>query len=353
MTTGTTIVGARVFDGREVQPEISVRFVGGLVTACAARDVARDGDEVVDGTGRTLLPGLIDAHTQLLPGAPQQACTFGVTTELDMFSQPDLVRRCKGEAAVRHEVADVRSSGIGATAPGGHPSMMYAPFPTVTGPDDADGFVADRIAEGSDYLKIIYEPGSRLFTLPSLDFATVRALAQAAHDRGMVVVVHATSVAVFAGVVGSGVGVLTHVPVDALLDDELVGRIAAAGIALTPTLATIENALGEDGGRQLADDPALRPFLGPAGGRSSPAARPAGTAKTCPRGPLPRGTWPGSPRRGCRSSPVPTHPTRGPRTAPACIASWNCSSAPVSPRSWHCRPRPRPRRASLGSPTGG
>ena len=110
--------------------------------------------------------------------------------------------------------------------------------------------MADRIADGSDYLKIIYEPGdSRLFTLPSLDFTTVRALARAAHDRGMVVVVHATSVAVFAGVVGSGVGVLTHVPVDALLDDELVGRIAAAGIALTPTLATIENALGEDGGR--------------------------------------------------------------------------------------------------------
>ena len=264
MSTGTTVVGARVFDGREVQAETSVRFAGGLVTACAARDVTRDGDEVVDGTGRTLLPGLIDAHTHLLPGAPQQACTFGVTTELDMFSQPDLVRRCKGETAVRHEVADVRSSGIGATAPGGHPSMMYAPFPTVTGPDDADGFVADRIAEGSDYLKIIYEPGDgRLVTLPSLDFATVRALAQAAHDRGMVVVVHATSVAAFAGVVGSGVDILTHVPVDALLDDELVGRIAAAGIALAPTLATIENALGEDGGRQLADDPALSPFLGP------------------------------------------------------------------------------------------
>ena len=89
-----------------------------------------------------------------------------------MFSQPDLVRRCKAEAAARLDVADVRSSGIGATAPGGHPSMMYTPFPTVTGPDDAEGFVADRIAEGSDYLKIIYEPGDgRLFTLPSLDFA--------------------------------------------------------------------------------------------------------------------------------------------------------------------------------------
>jgi len=72
--------------------------------------------------------------------------------------------------------------------------MIYAPFPTVSGPDDAEGFVADRLAEGSDYLKIIYEPGdSRLFTLPALDFATVRALTRAAHNRGVMAIVHATS----------------------------------------------------------------------------------------------------------------------------------------------------------------
>ncbi|MBY4213595.1 hypothetical protein HQO42_18800 [Rhodococcus fascians] len=39
-------------------------------------------------------------------------------------------------------VADVRSSGIGATAPGGHPSAIYAPIPTLVEPGEADGFVA-------------------------------------------------------------------------------------------------------------------------------------------------------------------------------------------------------------------
>lgn len=65
----TTIINARVFDGHVLQSWTSVR--------------------IVDEAGRVVLPGLIDAHTHLLPCAPGQALTFGVTTELDMFSSPN------------------------------------------------------------------------------------------------------------------------------------------------------------------------------------------------------------------------------------------------------------------------
>jgi predicted amidohydrolase YtcJ len=139
----TTITNVRVFDGSRLTPHTEVRLANGLITA-VGRQESHPGDEVVDGRGGTLLPGLIDAHVHLLPGAPQQASTFGVTTLLDMFSKPDVVRE-----AMASDGADVRSSSIGATAPGGHPSMMYAPFPTVTGPQDAAAFVADRLAEGA------------------------------------------------------------------------------------------------------------------------------------------------------------------------------------------------------------
>ena len=36
---------------------------------------------------------------------------------------------------------------------------MYAPFPTLTAADQAGQFVAERIAAGSDYLKIISGTG--------------------------------------------------------------------------------------------------------------------------------------------------------------------------------------------------
>ncbi|WP_026422654.1 amidohydrolase family protein [Actinokineospora inagensis] len=262
MSTGaTTIVNARVFDGARSTDWTSVRFAGGLITECSAGSVAREGDEVVDAGGGTVFPGLIDAHVHLVPGAIAQSLTFGVTTVLDMFSKPDQVAEAKEQAGSRPDVADVRSSGIGATAPDGHPSMIYAPFPTLTAPDQADQFVADRVAAGSDYLKIISGVGGRW---PSLDRATIGALVTAAHERGLVVVAHVSSTAGVEEVVSAGVDVVAHVPVNGELGEALVERMAEAGIAVGPTLATMENTLGEPGGAAVAGDPRLATLLGDA-----------------------------------------------------------------------------------------
>jgi hypothetical protein len=132
-----------------------------------------------------------------------------------MFSKPGLVASAKEQAGSRPDVADVRSSGVGATAPGGHPSMMYAPFPTLTAADQAGQFVAERIAAGSDYLKIISGTGG---LWPSLDPETIKALVIAAHARGLVVVAHVSSTAGAGEVVSAGVDVVAHVPANAELD---------------------------------------------------------------------------------------------------------------------------------------
>jgi len=116
----TTIVNAKVFDGTQPRDWTSVRFADGLITRCSVASAAQEGDEVIDAGGGTVLPGLVDAHVHLVPGALAQSLTFGVTTVLDMFSKPGLVARAKEEAGSRPDVADVRSSGVGATAPGGH-----------------------------------------------------------------------------------------------------------------------------------------------------------------------------------------------------------------------------------------
>ena len=255
----TTIVNARVFDGDTARPWTSVRFSDGLITDCSNVAVAREGDEVVDARGGTVFPGLIDAHVHLVAGALQQSSTFGVTTVLDMFSQPREVAAAKGSAGNRTDVADLRSSGVGATAPGGHPSAMYAPMPTIARPEQAEAFVAERVAAGADYLKIISGAGSRW---PSLDADTVRALVVSAHNHGLIAVGHVSSVAGLDQVVAAGIDVVAHVPFDAEIDAALVERIAAARIAVGPTLATAENTLGEDGGAALLADPRLAGLLG-------------------------------------------------------------------------------------------
>jgi imidazolonepropionase-like amidohydrolase len=142
--------------------------------------------------------------------------------------------------------------------------MMYAPFPTLTAADQAGQFVAERIAEGSDYLKIISGTGG---LWPSLDSGTIKALVTAAHGRGLVVVGHVSSVAGVEEVVSAGVDVVAHVPADAELDKALVERMAEAGIVVGPTLATIENTLGEPGGAAVAGDPRLAEAIGDAWAR--------------------------------------------------------------------------------------
>jgi imidazolonepropionase-like amidohydrolase len=257
----TTIMNAKVFDGTRSQAWTSVRFADGLITECSIVSAAQDGDEIIDARGATVLPGLIDAHVHLVPGALAQSLTFGVTTVLDMFTKPELVASAKEQANSRADVADVRSSGIGATAPGGHPSLMYAPFPTLSAADQAEQFVAERIEEGSDYLKIISGVGG---LWPSLDAETIQALVIAAHARDLVVVAHVSSTAGLEEAVSAGVDVVAHVPANAELDTALVERMAEAGIVVAPTLATIENNLGESGGAAVAGDPRLAEALGDA-----------------------------------------------------------------------------------------
>lgn len=153
----------RMFDGERVSTQRSVLVRDGLVAQIGGPElIAPAGTEIVDGRGRTLLPGLIDAHVHLSDSVTadlRQAASLGVTTVFDMFSGGTRYAAIKAaRAADAPHQADVRSAGIGATAPGGHPTQMGGPpFPVVANAAQADEFVAARVAEGSDYIKIIYD----------------------------------------------------------------------------------------------------------------------------------------------------------------------------------------------------
>ena len=84
-------------------------------------------------------------------------------------------------------------------------------IPTSTGPEQAQAFLDARIAEGSDYIKIIHEDGSMSGPIPMLDNATLRALVEAAHKRGKLVVVHALSEQKARDAISSGADGLAHI----------------------------------------------------------------------------------------------------------------------------------------------
>ena len=195
-TVPVAITNVRVFDGTRVIPKGTVILQDGRIAAVGENVFPPKGANVIDGAGQTLLPGFIDGHTHAWGDALERALVFGVTTELDMFTDPGFAKQMRDEQAKSGAPgrADLYSAGILATAPGGHGTEYGMTIPTLTKPEEAQAWVDARVAEGSDYIKIVIEDGSPYGRkIPTLDQATVAALVAAAHKRGKLAVVHVST----------------------------------------------------------------------------------------------------------------------------------------------------------------
>lgn len=260
---------ARVFDGERVHPAVTVLVRDGRIAAVGPAVEVPAGADVVDGTGHTLLPGFIDAHTHTLaPEVLKTALAFGVTTQLDMFTAPETVTRLRAEqeAGEAFGRAHLFSSGILATAPGGHGTEYGIEIPTLATPDEAQAFVDARIAEGSDYIKIVYDDGSAYgMHFPTLNEATLHALIEAAHARGKLAVVHTGSLADARAAIEAGADGLAHLWLDGIPPAALVREMAERDVFVSPTLTVLESVTGAPPGAALLDDPRIAPYVGPEG----------------------------------------------------------------------------------------
>ena len=254
----------RVFDGTRVLPVDDVFVRDGMIVAVGPTIDVSDQVPTVDGAGRTLLPGLIDAHTHSFGNARRDAIRFGVTTELDMFGDWRQIAAAKRDREQHGPVAvaDLWSAGTLATVPHGHGTEYGFPIPTLTRPEEAASFVRDRIAEGSDYLKIILEDGSAYgHPLPTLDAPTVDALVAAAHANGKLTMAHVATEAEAVEAADAHVDGLAHVFIDRVASDGDVTRIRTSGTFVVATLSVAATAGGADFGQSLVDDARLKPWL--------------------------------------------------------------------------------------------
>ncbi|MFG0319871.1 MAG: hypothetical protein ACF8XB_21545, partial [Planctomycetota bacterium JB042] len=146
------IVGARVFPGAsatEHHDDWTVVVRDGVVAELGPRasiDVP-DGVRLVDGRGRTVLPGLIDLHVHLFGSAGRvdrpvdvdptlnasAAAAIGVTTLLDLNAPEDrLAERFPAGRARRPGAARLLFAGAALSAPSGHGTEGGFPGRTAT-----------------------------------------------------------------------------------------------------------------------------------------------------------------------------------------------------------------------------
>jgi len=197
-----------------------------------------------------LLPGLVDAHTH--PGAQAPGTSFDA----------DLLRADLHDHAAAG-VTLIRSPGLAGQPPdwfGADPDLPRAvhagPWFAQDGqffdgwgrrPSHAElpGLAAEQ-ARRTGWAKLIGDWREGDDPIPA---DVLAAVAAAVHDVGGRVAVHANYAETSKAAVAAGVDSIEH---GMRLEPDLLPRMAAAGIALTPTLSVIEAALADAGDRAPA-----------------------------------------------------------------------------------------------------
>lgn len=231
----TVVRDVRIFDGTAVLPVSSVLIEQGLIADVRSRIVPPAGALVVDGRGRTLLPGFLDSHTHLPRRTRDRAVVFGVTTELDMSTDPAVDALLRTARTAKPVVRELAGAG----------RVLPRVRPVTEGPFDDVRMVRVQVGTVGD--------------VDSGD--VVQVLVTTAHARRRWMIAHVTSARSAWQAVAAGVHGLAHMLVDSPTDEALVDAVARSKAFVIPTLTALEALCGTPSGAGLVADPRLGPYL--------------------------------------------------------------------------------------------
>lgn len=283
--------GDMLIDGTGAPPvrDAAVVVQGGIIVGVGQErtvSVPEGPLEVMDLRGRTILPGLIDAHVHLVFSA-------GEDPRLDLLAEDDdqlfdravanaqgalcagftLLRDCGGRGTVTQQVRDaiasgrvvgprILSGGVAITTPMGHLHFMGM---GVAGVEEVTEAVRGQLARGVDFIKVMASGGNMTpgsdHRLAQYSEEELRALVEQAHDQGKVVAAHVHSAEAIRRAFEAGIDTFEHcswVGQDGGdgYDGALVKRMARKGVVASPAVGNTYRQTPEE----LSPDPARQAF---------------------------------------------------------------------------------------------
>ena len=262
------LANARLVDGTggAARDGACVLVEDGRIASVASAQVSPpDGAAVLDLAGRTLLPGLVDAHDHvglsfarpeplrgvepLLPGTAahvlaaelREVVRMGITTVRDVGSVGDLVVEVR--QAMRYGAFDgprLLTCGriVSPTGPGGR--FFSGMYREADGVDDVRRAVREQLRYGADFVKVM-TTGARTVELedpdpPQLTREELAALVEESHRQGYRVCAHCEGLPGTELAVEEGVDTIEH---GMYLNQrpDLLERMAESGQVLVPTLS--------------------------------------------------------------------------------------------------------------------
>jgi imidazolonepropionase-like amidohydrolase len=253
----------RLIDGTGAGPRehVSLLLRDGRIDQIGGREMAAPKDaKVKELVGKTVMPGLISAHSHLglivddaessATGYTRENVTaqlnqferYGVTTIMSLGVNRDLVYELKRE---QHEGklggATIFTAGRGIGVPGGAPGLPAAPDqiyrPATVNQARMD---VDELAENrADLVKVWVDSGHG--TMPKMSEPMYRAVIEEAHKKHLRVAAHVYALEDAKRLVADGVDVLAHSVRDQLVDDAFVRAMKQRGVWYVPTFTVDES----------------------------------------------------------------------------------------------------------------
>jgi imidazolonepropionase-like amidohydrolase len=243
MTPGLqAFVGARIIDGTGSPAiENGVLVVrDGRIEAVGAGDaveVPADAEQI-DVSGRTLMPGLINAHGHVnnvrgLEADPSFYTEEHVEHQLGLYARYGIttVFSLGGDGPAGVAVRDRQ---------GTNPDLNHARLfvsgniPTGPTPEEAEEQANAAIELGADIVKIRVD--DNLGASTKMTPEAYQAVIDAAHERGLRLAAHLYYLDDAKGLLAAGADLLAHSVRDAEVDDELIAQLQETGVCYCPTL---------------------------------------------------------------------------------------------------------------------
>jgi imidazolonepropionase-like amidohydrolase len=252
----TALVGGRVIDGTgKVIDNATVVITGNKITAVGpASTSVPAGATRVDVKGKTLLPGLINAHGHVgntvgLRADPQNGHSReNLTRQLRTYAQ-------YGVTTVFSLGDDQETSFALRDAAATDRARLFVAGPVVTGAtaEEARAMVAKVAAMKPDLIKIRVD--DNLGTSRKMPEAAWRAVIEEAHARKLPVAVHIYWLADAKATLLAGADMIAHSVRDTAIDEEFVNALKSRDVCYSPTLTREISTFIYDAAPAWVDDP--------------------------------------------------------------------------------------------------